>query len=51
MWDDVPHPLNVFVLELVQGIVKHFSPLALIFLLGNVIPGLHFTGALAVVPA
>lgn len=44
------YPLNVFCLELVKGIVEHFSPLALILLPGDVVSGLHFPGALAIIP-
>lgn len=43
------HPLDVFLLELVQSIIKHLSPLALVFLPGDVVSRLHLTGALAVV--
>lgn len=43
------NPLDVFLLELVQGIIKHLSPLALVFLPGYVVSRLHLTGALPIV--
>ena len=45
------HPLNVFFFELVQAIVKHLSPLALVLLPGDVVSGLHFASALAIIAA
>lgn len=45
------HSLNVLCLELVQGIIKHLSPLALVLLPGDVVSGLHFTCALAIIAA
>ncbi len=46
---EATHPFYVFFCELFQGIVKHLTPLALIFLLGDVVLGLHLAGAFAIV--
>lgn len=48
---EATHPFYVFLGKLFQGIIEHLTPLAFVFLFGDVVLGLHLSGALAIVTA
>ena len=45
----VAHPLSVFLLEFIQSVIEHLSPLALVLLPRNIVSRLHFARALPIV--